>query len=125
MSLSRTFLAKKLSRPLPTKDGGILRTIAEARAYMVALPPERELSQHWQRPCRLLLEQADVGTLTWQVQLALAAGMTRDAWGLGWAAAGGGERFLRLADCGSLWGVIIACRRRCCACGWAALRRVF
>jgi hypothetical protein len=52
MSPSRAYHAKKLSRPLPTKDGGILRTIAEARAYMAALPPERELSQHWQRACR-------------------------------------------------------------------------
>jgi hypothetical protein len=38
MSLSRAYLAKKLSRPLPTKDGGTLRTIREARDYMLALP---------------------------------------------------------------------------------------
>ena len=28
--------------PLPTKDGGVLRTIGDARAYMLALPKERE-----------------------------------------------------------------------------------
>jgi hypothetical protein len=71
MSPSRAYLAKKLSRPLPTKDGGILRTIAEARANMAALPPERELSQHWQRAYRLLLERADVADVSRQLELAL------------------------------------------------------
>jgi len=27
--------------PLPTKDGGVLRTIGDARAYILALPKER------------------------------------------------------------------------------------
>jgi hypothetical protein len=40
MSLSRAYLAKKLARPLPTKDGGTLQTIAEARAYMQARPQQ-------------------------------------------------------------------------------------
>ena len=31
------YLSKKLSRPLPTKDGGVLRTVKDARIYMMAL----------------------------------------------------------------------------------------
>jgi hypothetical protein len=45
MLLSRAYLAKKLSRPLPIKDGRVLRTIADARAYMLALPDHREQRQ--------------------------------------------------------------------------------
>jgi hypothetical protein len=55
----RVYLSKKLTRPLPTKDGGTLRTVAEARAYMVALPKDRELSARWQRAAELLLAEAD------------------------------------------------------------------
>jgi hypothetical protein len=37
------YLAEKLTPyPLPTKDGGVLRTIGDARAYMLALPKKRE-----------------------------------------------------------------------------------
>ena len=40
---SLDYLAEPLTPyPLPTKDGGLLRTIGDARAYMVALSEERE-----------------------------------------------------------------------------------
>jgi len=67
----RAYLSKKLTRPLPTKDGGTLRTVAEARAYMVALPKDRELSARWQRAAELLLAEADVADFSKQVELAL------------------------------------------------------
>ena len=41
------YLAEPLTPyPLPTKDGGLLRTIGDARAYMLALSEERE-RDHW------------------------------------------------------------------------------
>jgi hypothetical protein len=40
--LPPAYLAKRLTQPLPTKDGGVLRTIADVQAYMVALPEGRE-----------------------------------------------------------------------------------
>jgi hypothetical protein len=43
MMLPPEYLSQKLTPyPLPTKDGGVLRTIGDARAYMVALPKNRE-----------------------------------------------------------------------------------
>jgi len=33
--VSRAYLSRKLIRPLPTKDGGTLRTVLDARAYML------------------------------------------------------------------------------------------
>ena len=69
---SREYLAKPLTPyPLPTKDGGVLRTIGDVRAYMLALPKNRELRAHWQHASRLFLEEASVAAVTRQVQLAL------------------------------------------------------
>jgi hypothetical protein len=66
------YLAKNLTPyPLPTKDGGVLRTIGDARAYMLALPKKREQRAHWQHASRLLLQEAGAPALTRQVHLAL------------------------------------------------------
>jgi hypothetical protein len=65
------YLAKKLARPLRTTDGGTLRTVLDARAYMVSLLKRRELRGQWQRACELLLTEADIGELTKALELAL------------------------------------------------------
>ena len=62
--LRPAYLSRKLTRPLPTKDGGTLRTVAEARAYMLGLSKDRELRSQWQRAADLLLAEADVGALS-------------------------------------------------------------
>jgi hypothetical protein len=64
------YLSKKITRPIPTKDGGVLRTILDARTYMVVLSEDRELRQQWQRACELLLAEADVAALSDQIELA-------------------------------------------------------
>jgi hypothetical protein len=61
----------KLTRPLHTKDGGVLRTVLDARAYMLRLPNQRQMTPRWQRAAQLLLAEADVGAFSNQVQLAL------------------------------------------------------
>ncbi len=70
-SVSRAYISRKLTRPLPTKDGGTLRTVLDARAYMLRLSKDRERSARWQRAAELLLAEADIGVLTKQVELAL------------------------------------------------------
>ena len=65
------YLSRKLTSPLPTKDGGTLRTIGEACEYMAAIGKERELRLHWQRVRELMLQEADVAAVTWRVQLAV------------------------------------------------------
>jgi hypothetical protein len=65
-------LAQKLTPyPLPTKDGGVLRTIGDAHAYIMALPKKRGLRAHWQQARRLLLQQASAAALTRQLHVAL------------------------------------------------------
>jgi hypothetical protein len=49
---------------LPTKDGGILRTIRDACNYMTGIGKQRELRSHWQRACKLILAKEDVLTVS-------------------------------------------------------------
>ena len=72
MSLPPAYLSKKLTEPLPTKGGTVLRTIGEAANYVLALPPERaEHCNRWRHAAQLLLDQADVADMSRQVHLAL------------------------------------------------------
>src|SRR5262249_57394763 len=70
-AVSQSYLSQKLNRPLPTKDGGTLRTVLDARAYMFRLSKDRERSARWQRVAQLLLAKADVGAVSRQLELAL------------------------------------------------------
>ena len=69
--LRPAYLSQKLDRPLPTKDGGTLRTVLDARTYMLGLSKDRERNARWQRAAELLLAEADVGALSKPVELAL------------------------------------------------------
>jgi hypothetical protein len=69
-AVSSSYLSKKLTRPLATKDGGTLRTILDARAYVLRLSKDQERSAQWQRAVQLL-EHADVAAVSRQVELAL------------------------------------------------------
>jgi hypothetical protein len=69
--LSSAYLSRKLTSPIPTKDGGTLSTIGEACEYMAAIGNERELRPHWQRVRELMLQEADVAALSSRVRLAV------------------------------------------------------
>ena len=58
--------------PLPTKDGWILRTIGDVRAYILALPKKRRRRGHWGRARELLMKEAGAAAVTQQVHLALS-----------------------------------------------------
>jgi hypothetical protein len=60
----------KATPPLPTKDGGTLRTVLDARTYMLRLSKDRERNARWQRAAELLLAEADVAAFK-AVELAL------------------------------------------------------
>jgi hypothetical protein len=47
MLLSPEYLSQALDRPLPTKDGGTLRTIGDACNYITGMNKKRELRSHW------------------------------------------------------------------------------
>jgi hypothetical protein len=69
--LSPAYLSRKLTSPIPTKDGGTLSTIGEACEYVAAIGKERELLLHWQRVRELMLQEADVAALSSRLRLAV------------------------------------------------------
>ena len=69
--MSPAYLSQKLDQPLPTKDGGTLRTMRDACEYMTGMGKQRELRSHWQRACKLILAKADVPTVSRALELAL------------------------------------------------------
>jgi hypothetical protein len=72
MMLRHAYLAEKLvPHPLPTRDAGVLYTVRDARAYLLALPPYRERRNHWQRAGQLIQEEADVEAVSQQFHRAL------------------------------------------------------
>jgi hypothetical protein len=71
MLLRPEYLSQTLDRPLPTKDGGTLRTIGEACTYMTSMGNKREVLNHWQRVAKLVLAKEDVLTVSRAIELAL------------------------------------------------------
>jgi hypothetical protein len=71
MLLRPEYLPPEANRPLPTKDGGILRTIRGACNYMTGVGKQRELRSHWQRVCKLIRAKEDVVTVSRAIELAL------------------------------------------------------
>jgi hypothetical protein len=65
------YLSRNLTSPIPTKDGGTLRTIGEACKYMAAIDKEREQRRHWQQVRELMLQEADVAAVSRQFRLAV------------------------------------------------------
>jgi len=65
------YLSRNLTPPIPTKDGGTLRTIGEACEYMAAIGKEREQRRHWQQVRELMLQEADVAAVSRRVRLAV------------------------------------------------------
>ena len=68
--LNHGYLAQKLRRPLPTKDGGTLHTVGDAANYIEALPEVRRRT-HCDRAAQLLLDLADASEISRQLELAL------------------------------------------------------
>jgi hypothetical protein len=69
--LPASYLATKLAEPLPTTDGGTLRTVGDAVRYMTALRKGREQKNAWQAVARLILNREPVEAITRQLSLAL------------------------------------------------------
>jgi hypothetical protein len=65
------YLSQELTEPLPTKGGGVLRTIKDAYDYFEALPLHRASRPHWQSASAAILEEADVAEVTGDVKFAL------------------------------------------------------
>jgi hypothetical protein len=70
-AVAKRYLRTKLTSPIAANDRGTLRTIQEVRDYMAAIGDEREKRLHWQQVRKLILDEADVAAVSWQLRLAL------------------------------------------------------
>jgi len=77
------YLSQKLTQPLPTKDGGTLRTVLDARTYMLALSKGREvaLNGNGQPNCfsRKLLLPTSAGRSSWRYSMMLSSILRNDS----------------------------------------------
>lgn len=72
---------RRLDREIVTIDGRRLRTLHDARAYMLRLTGGRERREYWQRAAELVLQAAEGGATepaTLQIQIALLHDGTLD-----------------------------------------------
>jgi hypothetical protein len=68
----KRYFRGKLAAPIATKDrAGTLRTVQDAWDYMAAIGKEREARSHWQKVRKLILEEADLNAISWDLRLAL------------------------------------------------------
>src|SRR5262249_23795966 len=78
--MSPAYLPQKLDQPLPTKDGGTLRTIREAVDYMKPASPRSEsCAASGKRVANLILAKEDVMTVSRALELALFKDAKLDA----------------------------------------------
>ena len=55
--------SRDLSRVIATRDGKRLRTLADASAYVLALPPEIQARSYWHKAAMLVLDAATGGDI--------------------------------------------------------------
>jgi hypothetical protein len=69
--LLSNYLSQELTEALPTKGGGVLKTIKDAYEYYGALPPHRASRAHWQDVSAAILQEAEVAEVSGKVKFAL------------------------------------------------------
>jgi hypothetical protein len=57
--------------PIPTGDGGELRTLRDAGVYILALPPAEAEREHWQIAMKLLISAAEKGGIVMMARIAM------------------------------------------------------
>jgi hypothetical protein len=70
--------ARRLPSQIAVKNGPALVTVADARAYVLSLPPHRAEGAQWQRAVALMIDGADTEAIWGALKLALLYDATLD-----------------------------------------------
>ncbi len=70
--------ARRLPSRIHVKGGPVLATVADARAYVLSLPPHRAERSQWQRAVALMIDGADTEAIWGALKLALLYDATLD-----------------------------------------------
>ena len=57
--------------PIPTGDGGEVRTLRDAGVYILALPPAEAEREHWQTAMEVLISAAEKGGIVMMARIAM------------------------------------------------------
>jgi len=82
----RSGWSRPLARPIAVRGGTKIATLADARAFIIALPAYIQERSSWQHAAKLLLSAADGGDVepaSMQIELALFLEGRRDLGALG------------------------------------------
>ena len=63
--------SRQFDDPIPTGDGGELRTLRDAGVYILALPPADAERQHWQVAMECLISAAEKGGIVMMARIAI------------------------------------------------------
>jgi hypothetical protein len=63
--------SRQFDDPIPTGDGGELRSLRDAGVYVLALPPAEAERRHWQVAMELLISAAEKGGILMMAHIAM------------------------------------------------------
>ena len=63
--------SRQFDDPIPTGDGGELRTLRDAGVYILALPPAEAEREHWQTAMEVLISAAEKGGIVMMARIAM------------------------------------------------------
>jgi hypothetical protein len=64
--------SRQFDDPIPTGDGGELRTLRDAGVYILALPPAEAAREHWQIAMECLISAAEHGGIVMMARIAMS-----------------------------------------------------
>ena len=71
----QTGWSRHFFEPIPTSDGGELRTLHDAGVYILALPPAEAEREHWQIAMEFLISAAEKGGIVMLARIAMLRAM--------------------------------------------------
>jgi hypothetical protein len=63
--------SRQFDDPIPTSDGGELRSLRDAGVYILALPPAEAEREHWQVAMEVLIFAAEKGGIVMMARIAM------------------------------------------------------
>jgi hypothetical protein len=63
--------SRQFDDPIPTGDGGELRSLRDAGVYVLALPPAEAERQHWRVAMKCLISAAEKGGIVMMARIAM------------------------------------------------------
>ena len=67
----QTGWSRHFDDPIPTGDGGELRSLRDAGVYILALPPAEAEREHWQIAMKFLISAAEKGGIIMMARIAM------------------------------------------------------